>query len=96
MVRSLEPSSKTKLTLPSVTAVSSGVVLRAANKDKGSTRRAQSSYGFLRREPQQKMLYKGHKRTQAEFDEMDGENYLEVINYFMTKVGEVETSVDVE
>jgi hypothetical protein len=66
-------------------AVSSGAVLRALNKGKGPTRRAQSSYGFLRREHYQHLVCKAHSRATPIMDTVDGELYVDVINYFMIK-----------
>ena len=66
-------------------AVSSGAVLRALNKGKGPSRRAQSSYGFLRREPYQHLVCKTHSRADPEIDPVDGELYVGVIDYFMVK-----------
>jgi len=66
-------------------AVSSGAVLRALNKENGPRRFAQSSYGFLRREPFQPLVFKAHSHTRPKRDSIDGELYVEVINYFMRK-----------
>ncbi|KAH8780522.1 hypothetical protein F5882DRAFT_451384 [Hyaloscypha sp. PMI_1271] len=66
-------------------AVSSGAVLRALNKKNGPRRFAQSSYGFLRREPFQPLLFKAHSQTTPKIDKVDGERYVDVINYFMRK-----------
>ena len=66
-------------------AVSSGAVLRALNKGKGPSRRAQSSYGFLRREPYQHLVCNAHSRATPKRDTLDGEQYVDVINYFMIK-----------
>jgi hypothetical protein len=68
-------------------AVSSGAVLRALNKKNGPRRFAQSSYGFLRREPFQPLLFKAHSQTTPKIDKVDGERYVDVINYFMRKAG---------
>jgi hypothetical protein len=66
--------------------VASGAVLRALNKDKGPTRMAYSSYGFLRVEPYQSKISEGHRESQPTRDEIDGEDCLAVIDYFMVKV----------
>ncbi|KAI9640157.1 hypothetical protein NHQ30_011394 [Ciborinia camelliae] len=70
-----------------VTAVSCGAVLAALNKKNGPARRAQSSYGFLTREPWQpnEWGFEGHMDTTPEPCEIDGENYLSVVNYFVIK-----------
>lgn len=66
-------------------AVSSGAVLRALNKENGPKRFAQSSYGFLRQEPHQPLVFKAHSHKTPKRDELDGERYVDVINYFMRK-----------
>ncbi|CAD6447518.1 9550ab3f-b26d-4fd0-b16a-2e456667b8c1 [Sclerotinia trifoliorum] len=48
-------------------------------------REFQSSYGFLRHEPWQPKAYPGHKRAKAEKSELDGEEYVATIDYFMIK-----------
>ena len=53
---------------------------------KGPVRIIQSSYGFLRNEPYQPKVYKGHREGEPELDDVDGEEYLETIVYFMKKV----------
>ncbi len=70
----------------SVNAISSGAVLRSLETSNGPPRLGQSSYGFLRKEPYQKDIWDGHKRIVPERDEVDGELYVTVINYFMIKV----------
>ncbi|KAJ5054792.1 uncharacterized protein L3040_001056 [Drepanopeziza brunnea f. sp. 'multigermtubi'] len=69
----------------SVTAVASGAVLRALNKQQGPTREANSSFGFLRIEPYNPKYLVGHRRAKAERDEVDGEDYVTVIDYFIVK-----------
>lgn len=97
MKRSLEDFEK-KFNLPyeirlittndqeSVTAVASGAVLRALNKQQGPTREAYSSFGFLRVEPYAPKHFVGHRRAEPLVDEVDGEKYVTVIDYFIQKV----------
>src|SRR5262245_43001266 len=59
----------------SVTAVASGAVLRALNKDQGPQRIARSSYGILRDEPFDQDLEE-HKGVKATTDKFDGELYV--------------------
>lgn len=74
------------LTRRSVTAVASGAVARALNKDNGPKRYVQCSYGFLRSEPYEPKVFHAHLRATAKEDKLDGDSYVKVINYFMTKV----------
>ncbi|KAH6723782.1 hypothetical protein BKA61DRAFT_626706 [Leptodontidium sp. MPI-SDFR-AT-0119] len=69
----------------SVTAVASGAVLRTLNKQQGPTRKAYSSFGFLRIEPFSPDKIEGHRLTKPLRDEVDGEEYVTVIDYFMVK-----------
>ena len=50
------------------------------------TRKSQSSYGFLRREPYEPAIFPEHKRQKPRLDSDDGESYLSTIAYFMVKV----------
>ena len=74
------------MTGESATTVASGAVLRALNKEKGPKRQAFSSYGFLRIEPYQPKICDGHKEAKSFTDELDGQDYVKVIEYFMVKV----------
>ncbi|KAM3088283.1 hypothetical protein ACMFMG_002337 [Clarireedia jacksonii] len=68
----------------SVTAVSTGAVLAALNKHRGPARIAQSSFGFLRAElfnPR----FTGHRDGKIEKCDIDGEEYVDTIKYFMKK-----------
>ncbi|KAF8853665.1 hypothetical protein BDZ45DRAFT_628746 [Acephala macrosclerotiorum] len=68
----------------SLTAVSSGAVLRAPNKDGGPERKAFCSYGFLQvqiYEPD----FEGHIAAESWIDPFDQKQYVEVIFYFMLK-----------
>ncbi|PVH73664.1 hypothetical protein DL98DRAFT_430923 [Cadophora sp. DSE1049] len=69
----------------SVTAVASGAVLRALNKQQGPSRQAYSSFGFLRIEPYLPDNFEGHRSAKPVRDEIDGEDYVTVIDYFMVK-----------
>ena len=69
-----------------MTAVASGAVLRALNKQQGPSRQSYSSFGFLRIEPYLPESFEGHSLTTAVRDEVDGEDYVTVIDYFMVKV----------
>ncbi len=71
--------------LHSVTAVSSGAVIRALDLENGPAREAESSYGFLRREPYQPELL-GHCDAVPTLDELDGQLYVTAIDYFIQKV----------
>jgi hypothetical protein len=75
------------LTACSVTAVASGAVARALNKQNGPKRIVQCSYGFLRTEPYEPKVFPAHKHATPKDDKLDGDRYVKVINYFMTKVG---------
>ncbi|KAF7862502.1 hypothetical protein EAF04_007375 [Stromatinia cepivora] len=70
-----------------VTAVSCGAVLAALNKTNGPARRAQSSYGLFRREHWQPKVpgFEGHGNCIPIKCPIDGEQYLQVINYFVFK-----------
>jgi hypothetical protein len=85
LIASHETDIIVSLTLNSNAVVSSGSVLRALNKENGPKRFAQSSYGFLRREPYQPLIFKAHSHTSPKKDHVDGELYVDVINYFMRK-----------
>ena len=58
-----------------------------------------SSYGFLRYEPYQPQIVEGHRSAEPILDPLDGELYLDVIDYFVLKVGstlyEIETWSDI-
>jgi len=69
-----------------VTAVSVGAVLRAHNLDEGPKRVLQSSYGFLRTEPYEPEEYPEHSNATPFTSEMDGDLYVQTINYFIKKV----------
>jgi len=69
-----------------VTAVSVGAVLRAHNLDKGPKRVLQSSYGFLRTEPYEPEEYPEHSNATPFTSEMDGDLYVQTIDYFIKKV----------
>ncbi|KAH7305661.1 hypothetical protein BKA65DRAFT_520707 [Rhexocercosporidium sp. MPI-PUGE-AT-0058] len=69
----------------SVTAVASGAVLRALNKQQGPTRQVYSSFGFLRNEPYLPDDFEGHRLAKPFRDEIDGEEYVTAIDYFMVK-----------
>ena len=73
----------------SVTAVSSGGVLRGLNKEGGPRRIAQLSYGLLRVEPFQPDRFPGHRHAKPIPDPREGphgEKYVHVINYFIERV----------
>ncbi|CAG8974761.1 hypothetical protein HYALB_00000372 [Hymenoscyphus albidus] len=69
----------------SVSAIASGAILRALNKAGGPIRRAESSYGFLRREPYQPLEIPEHKEQTPEVDALDGHKFVTTIDYFMVK-----------
>jgi hypothetical protein len=73
------------LIFDSVTAVSTGAVLSALNKDKGPARVAQSSFGFLRAESYNPR-FTGHRGGNVERCDIDGEEYVDTIKYFIKKV----------
>jgi hypothetical protein len=73
----------------SATTVASGAVLQALNKDKGPKRQANSSYGFLRIEPYQPQICIGHRQAEPFNNELDGEEYVKVIDYFILIVSEI-------
>ncbi|PQE30977.1 hypothetical protein CJF32_00007970 [Rutstroemia sp. NJR-2017a WRK4] len=66
-----------------ITAVASGSVLRAMDKKNGPQRISQSSYGFLRAEPWQPEQFRGHANTQPRRSKLDGDSYVQTIDYFM-------------
>ncbi len=70
----------------SLTAVSVGAVMRAANLKNGPERRADSNIGFLRIEPFQPGNIKGHREATPFRDEHSGELYVKVIDYFILLV----------
>ncbi|ESZ94881.1 hypothetical protein SBOR_4757 [Sclerotinia borealis F-4128] len=79
--------------LDRVTAVSCSAVLATLNKANGPARMAESSYGFFRREPYQLSFthgFEGHRDSTFQRDRercpVDGEEYVHVINYFVTKL----------
>lgn len=76
-----------------MTAVASGAVLRTLNKQQGPTRKAYSSFGFLRIEPFSPDKIEGHRLTKPLRDEVDGEEYVTVIDYFMVKVSQRSVSL---
>jgi hypothetical protein len=45
-----------------------------------------SSYGFLRTEPYESDEYEGHKVATPTYDEVDDEEYVQTIVYFIVKV----------
>jgi hypothetical protein len=69
-----------------VTAIASGAVLRALNKAGGPKRTSFSSYGFLRVEPYQPKICEAHREAIPTRDEVDDEDYVTAIEYFMVKV----------
>lgn len=73
------------LTRSSVTAVSSGAVLRALNKSDGPQRVANSSYGFLRVQEYDKNC-EGHKYAKPFLDPFDKQLSVKVLEYFMFRV----------
>jgi hypothetical protein len=73
------------LKLDSVTAVSTGAVLAALNKDKGPSRIAQSSFGFLRAEIYNPR-FSGHRDGKVERCDIDGEDYVDTIKFVIKKV----------
>lgn len=54
----------------SANAVSAGAVLRAFKKEDGPTRKLQSSYGLIRKEPLNRD-YEGHRRGQKTWDDLE-------------------------
>ncbi|RYC58125.1 hypothetical protein CHU98_g8073 [Xylaria longipes] len=72
-----------------VSAVASGAVLRALNKDLGPERHAMSSYGIIRSEPYDQ--YKQHKMAKAKShrDKCDGDYYVVNTIYWLLKLGSV-------
>ncbi|PVH73654.1 hypothetical protein DL98DRAFT_371077, partial [Cadophora sp. DSE1049] len=70
-----------------VAAISAGSVLRSLNHIEGPERVAKSSYGFLRREPHDQ---REHGRVLPIVDQVDGDKYVSVINYFMVKGQELD------
>jgi hypothetical protein len=74
------------LTECSVTAIASGAVACAENKRNGPKRYIQCSYGFLRSEPYEPTAFRGHLHAARKKDKLDGDCYVKVINYFVTKV----------
>jgi hypothetical protein len=79
-------SSQRSLTGCSVSAVASGAVARALNKDNGPKRYCQCSYGILRSEPYEPKVFPAHLHAKSKENKLDGDHYVTVINYFMTKV----------
>ena len=57
-----------------ITAVASGAVLRAVNKEQGPKRHARSSYGIRRKEPH--MMFPEHKDAPKNIDTHDGLPYV--------------------
>ena len=69
----------------SVTAVASGAVLRALNKEQGPSRQARSSYGILRSELFNKEVH--HKDLKPVWDDVDGMRYIKnTIDWILKKV----------
>jgi len=54
--------------------------------DHGPDRIAQSSYGFLRNEPYSPNTFAGHRRGTPFVSDLDGEDYVPTVQYFMFKV----------
>ncbi|KAK5631094.1 hypothetical protein RRF57_006809 [Xylaria bambusicola] len=73
----------------SVTAVASGAVLRAMNKDLGPARYAKSSYGIIRSEPYGE--YNEHIIANAKgyMDKCDGVEYVRNTIYWVLKLGNI-------
>ncbi len=69
------------------TAVASGGVLRALNKDQGPERKSRSSYGILRKEHFDD--YKAHKGEKPRIDKWDGLEYIPTIYWVLKKVSRV-------
>jgi hypothetical protein len=63
-------------TTDSETAVASGAVLRALQKENGPTRIIQSSYGFLRTEPREPHVFPEYENVCPWLDRLDGNYYV--------------------
>ncbi|KAI1758498.1 hypothetical protein GGR53DRAFT_516970 [Hypoxylon sp. FL1150] len=70
-----------------VTAVASGAVLRALNKDNGPSREIRSSYGIRRDEPQ--YSHPEHRNAKAFRDQADGLMYVRTIDWILPRSTEV-------
>ena len=76
------------------TAVASGAVLRALNKEDGPTRHIQSSYGFIRAEYYEPDVVKEQRGVNAWRDPLDGELYIKnTIDWVVKKVCEIQEDI---
>jgi hypothetical protein len=73
------------LTRASLTAVSSGAIIRALDPSGGPERKARCSYGFVSLQLYDP-AYDRHQNAKVEVDPFDGKKYVRVINYFVFKV----------
>ena len=73
---------------PSETAVASGAVLRALNKENGPARTTLSSYGFLRIEPYEPEVLHAHRNGVRPYhDPLDGKKYVKnTVDWLVKKV----------
>lgn len=60
-----------------------GAVLRALDKENGPQRITKSSYGFLRTEPYEPLMWKAHAETKPTIDQNDGEKYVVKTIYWL-------------
>jgi hypothetical protein len=67
-----------------ITAVASGAVLRAVNKEQGPKRDARSSYGILRREPYEE--FPEHTGGSKYYDPHDGLPYINTVDWVLKLV----------
>ncbi|OCL14979.1 hypothetical protein AOQ84DRAFT_307992 [Glonium stellatum] len=71
------------------TAVASGAILRALNKEDGPARFIRSSYGFLRTEPYEPEVTPAHVGVKPSYDHLDGNQYIRDTIDWVVKKGEL-------
>lgn len=63
-----------------------GAILRAARKEEGPERFVKSSYGLLRKEYYDATTYQAHREASKSYDPIDGNSYVNTIEWLIHKV----------